>query len=44
LQPILQLHEFKMLSRGTQGSMVYEPDYLHIAPGSTVKFVATRHA
>ncbi|MFJ4142807.1 pseudoazurin [Pseudomonas sp. NPDC089734] len=36
-----QTYEVKMLNRGAAGSMIYEPDFLHIAPGDTVKFVAT---
>ncbi|RMQ50898.1 Pseudoazurin [Pseudomonas cichorii] len=36
-----QTHEVKMLNRGIAGSMIYEPDFLHIAPGDTVKFIAT---
>lgn len=34
-------HEVKMLNRGEAGSMVYEPDFLHIAPGDSVRFIAT---
>lgn len=37
-----ELHEVKMLNRNESGSMVYEPSYLTIAPGDTVKFLATR--
>ncbi|WP_288649730.1 pseudoazurin [Pseudomonas sp. UBA5568] len=33
------IHEVKMLNRGADGAMVYEPDHLHIAPGDTVRFV-----
>jgi len=36
-----QTHDVKMLNRGADGAMVYEPDYLHIAPGDTVRFIAT---
>lgn len=36
-----EVHEVKMLNRGQAGSMVYEPDFLRIAPGDTVKFIAT---
>lgn len=44
LCPLAQadVHEIKMLNRGTQGSMVYEPDFLRIAPGDTVRFVPTQ--
>ena len=37
-----QTHEVKMLTRSATAGMVYEPDYLQIAPGDTVKFVATQ--
>lgn len=33
--------EVKMLNRGDKGSMVFEPDYLEIAPGDRVVFVPT---
>ena len=35
-------HEVRMLNRGEHGPMVYEPDFLAIAPGDTVKFVAAQ--
>lgn len=34
-------HQVKMLNKGTEGMMVFEPAYLNVAPGDTVKFVAT---
>ncbi len=35
-------HQVKMLNKGSDGSlMVFEPAYLKIAPGDTVKFLAT---
>jgi pseudoazurin len=35
-------HEVKMLNRGTAGgTMVFEPAFLQIAPGDTVRFVPT---
>ena len=37
---LAQTHEVKMLTRSATAGMVYEPDYLQIAPGDTVKFVA----
>lgn len=37
-----QTHEVKMLNRGASGSMVFEPDYLVINPGDSVKFIATQ--
>jgi pseudoazurin len=33
--------EVKMLNKGTEGVMVFEPALVKIAPGDTVKFVAT---
>lgn len=36
-----EVHEVKMLNRDATGGMVYEPDYLRIEPGDTVKFIAT---
>lgn len=34
-------HEVKMLNKGADGMMVFEPSLLKIAPGDTVHFVAT---
>lgn len=34
-------HEVKMLNKGAEGPMVFEPSLLKIAPGDTVRFVAT---
>ncbi|MGR3994988.1 pseudoazurin [Pseudomonas sp. 1121_17] len=36
-----EVHEVKMLNRGSDGAMVYEPDHLRIAPGDSVRFVPT---
>lgn len=37
-----EVHEVKMLNRSEDGrTMVYEPQYLEIAPGDTVKFIPT---
>lgn len=37
-----ETHEVQMLSRGTGGeTMVFEPSFLQIQPGDTVRFVAT---
>jgi pseudoazurin len=33
--------EVKMLNKGEAGTMVFEPGFVRIAPGDTVKFVAT---
>jgi len=35
-----EMHEIKMLNRNDAGSMIYEPDFIQIAPGDTVKFIA----
>ncbi|KAB7623909.1 pseudoazurin [Alkalilimnicola sp. S0819] len=32
-------HEVRMLDSGADGSMVFEPGYLKVAPGDTVRFV-----
>ena len=34
-------HEVQMRNRGAEGSMVFEPSFLTIAPGDTVHFLAT---
>jgi pseudoazurin len=34
-------HEVRMLNKGAEGVMVFEPSFLQIAPGDTVHFVAT---
>ncbi|EKE44835.1 Azu1 pseudoazurin (blue copper protein) [Oceaniovalibus guishaninsula JLT2003] len=33
--------EVKMLNKGEKGAMVFEPDFVRVQPGDTVKFVAT---
>jgi pseudoazurin len=33
--------EVKMLNKGAEGAMVFEPALVEVAPGDTVKFVAT---
>ena len=33
--------EVKMLNRGANGAMVYEPEFVKIKPGDTVKFLAS---
>jgi pseudoazurin len=33
--------EVKMLNKGTEGLMVFEPALVKVAPGDTVKFVST---
>ncbi|BAP45462.1 pseudoazurin [Pseudomonas sp. 21LCFQ02] len=37
-----EVWEVKMLTRGAEGAMVYEPDHLHIAAGDTVRFLPTQ--
>lgn len=32
-------HQIKMLNAGKDGAMVFEPGFLHVAKGDTVKFV-----
>ncbi len=39
---LAETHEVHMLNRGETGPMVYEPAYLRIAPGDTVRFVPTQ--
>ena len=34
-------HQVKMLNKGAEGMMLFEPAYLNVAPGDTVKFIAT---
>lgn len=34
-------HQVKMLNKGAAGLMVFEPAYVKVAPGDTVKFLAT---
>lgn len=34
-------HQVQMLNKGTQGVMVFEPNYIEAAPGDTVSFVPT---
>jgi len=37
-----EMHEVKMLNKGPDGEiMVFEPAFLQVAPGDTVKFLAT---
>ena len=33
--------EVKMLNKGAKGAMVFEPDFVKIAPGDSVHFIAT---
>lgn len=34
-------HEVKMLNKGEKGAMVFEPDFLQVEPGDTIKFLVT---
>ncbi|MGE8325723.1 pseudoazurin [Pseudomonas urmiensis] len=42
-QALAEVHEVKMLNRGADGAMVYEPDHLRIAPGDSVRFLPTQN-
>lgn len=41
-QPQPQTHEVKMYTRNAQGPMIYAPEFLHIAPGDSVRFIPTQ--
>lgn len=34
-------HEVRMLNKGEKGTMVFEPDFVQVAPGDTIRFVPT---
>jgi pseudoazurin len=34
-------HQILMLNKGEKGAMVFEPDFVRVAPGDTVRFVPT---
>ena len=34
-------YEVKMLNKGAEGLMVFEPAFIRLAPGDTIKFLAT---
>jgi pseudoazurin len=36
-----ETYEVKMINRNETGGMPYEPDFLRLAPGDTVKFIPT---
>lgn len=38
-----ETHEVKMLNRSAAGSMVYEPDFVKLAPGDSIQFIATHN-
>lgn len=37
-----EVHEVQMFNRSENGPMIYEPSFLHIAPGDSVRFVPTQ--
>ena len=37
-----EVHEVKMLNRGAAGAMVYEPDFLRLQPGDSVRFLSSQ--
>lgn len=37
-----ETHEVHMFNRSDNGAMIYEPSFLRIAPGDTVRFVPTQ--
>ncbi|MDF3605228.1 pseudoazurin [Paracoccus sp. DMF-8] len=37
-----EVHEVRMLNRNDQGPMIYEPQFLRIAPGDSVRFLPTQ--
>ena len=41
LSAMAEVHEVQMLNRNDTGPMPFEPDYLVIQPGDTVKFLAS---
>jgi|SRR6056297_248823 len=36
-----ETHDVKMLNRGAEGAMVFEPAYINAAPGDVVRFLPT---
>lgn len=38
-----ETHEVKMLNRSAAGSMVYEPDFVKLSPGDSIRFIATHN-
>ncbi|MHC5654361.1 plastocyanin/azurin family copper-binding protein [Stappia sp. ICDLI1TA098] len=39
-QAFAETHEVKMLDRNRTGAMPFEPDYIFVQPGETVRFAA----
>lgn len=37
-----ETHEVRMLNRNAEGPMIYEPQFLRIAPGDSVRFLPTQ--
>ncbi len=36
---LAEVHEVRMYNRSDRGPMIYEPDFLRIAPGDTLRFI-----
>jgi pseudoazurin len=36
---LAETHEVRMFNRNDRGSMIYEPDFLRIAPGDSLRFI-----
>ena len=39
---IAETHEVQMFNRNEQGAMIYQPEYLQITPGDSVRFIPTQ--
>lgn len=39
---LAETHEVQMLSRNDRGPMIYEPDFLVVAPGDSIRFIPTQ--
>ncbi|MCA2006483.1 pseudoazurin [Tritonibacter mobilis] len=39
---IAETHEVQMFNRNEQSAMLYQPEYLQIAPGDSVRFIPTQ--
>lgn len=39
---LAETHEVRMFTRNDRGPMIYEPDFLTVAPGDSVRFVPTQ--
>ncbi|GHG78976.1 pseudoazurin [Pseudodonghicola xiamenensis] len=36
---LAEIHEVRMFNRNDHGAMIYEPDFLRVAPGDSVRFI-----